>query len=329
MKISDKLKKRLKRWLLIVILLSAVAIGWVAFFFVFNQAPILQGEVEYDIAYNDEQSLDIYLPIEEKYDKRPVLVFFHGGAWIAGMKEAININRYNEAINELREEGYAVVSPGYTLAGELKSPFPDCLLDAYDALHWIEEHAEQYKLDVNNVGLMGESAGAHIAMMAAYAPRDSFFVHQSLPDIKYVIDVYGPTELESVYYSQTYDSLKSLLSKVPDPIANNIDFTLDLFGFDPKTDTLRARHFMQRFSPLLYLNDTIPPTLIIHGTNDKIVPEQQSLVLKNKMEEMSLTYEFHELSGMGHAFRGATRAQKDSTQRWIVDFVRGYYSELN
>lgn len=327
MKISPRLKRRVKRALLISIILFSLLFISLAYFFIVNEAPILQGEVEYHIAYKNDQNLDIYLPIVDKHEKRPVIIYFHGGAWISGRKEAINVNRYNDAINQLRRSGYAIITPEYTLADENTSPFPDCLLDANDALAWVVDHAEKYNLDINNVGIFGESAGAHIAMMTAFDNQSTFNLPKPKPKIKYVIDIYGPVEMESLYYSQTYDSIKTLLNKVPEPIANNLDFTLDIFGFDPKADTVRTKEFMQRYSPIRYLHDSIPPLLIIHGTIDKIVPLDQSLQLKKSLDSLQLQNEYHELSDMGHAFRNATDAQKDSTQKWIVDFVKRNYRE--
>ncbi|MEJ0031628.1 MAG: alpha/beta hydrolase [Bacteroidota bacterium] len=97
-----------------------------------------------------------------------MIFFIHGGAWIGGTKGSVNFNRVNGAVNKLREHGYTVISPNYSLAGKERSVFPECILDVYDAIDWTKDNASRYDLDTTHVGLMGESAGAHIAMMIAF-----------------------------------------------------------------------------------------------------------------------------------------------------------------
>ena len=150
-------------------IITIAGVAWLTWFFVANEAPILMGDVIHHVAYKNNLTLDIYQPTDTVYAKNPVVVFFHGGAWIMGIKESININRFNDAINRLRQQGYAVISPEYTLADDGKSPFPDCIIDARDVLVWIKNNAEIYHFDLQNVGLFGESAGAHIALMTALA----------------------------------------------------------------------------------------------------------------------------------------------------------------
>ncbi|PIB34404.1 hypothetical protein BFP72_02700 [Reichenbachiella sp. 5M10] len=325
MPLSDKLKKRLKAIVILALTTSGLVIVWLAYFFIANEAPILQGEVLHHIQYSDTHKLDIYLPTTVVHDESPVVVYFHGGAWVMGRKEALNVNRYHGAINTLRNRGYTIISPDYTLADGTHSPFPGCVLDAYSALIWIQEHADTYGLDMDNLGLMGESAGAHIAMMAAYGQPQDFSLELEIPHINYVIDVYGPSDLELLYQSQMLDSLQSLLEKAPTAIRSELDITRQLFGFDPRSDSLKAVQFMQTYSPMQYITAQAPPTLIIHGNIDKIVPFPQSIALKERLDTLGIPYEFHELEGTGHAFRQATPSQKDSVQLWLVDFIQRHY----
>ena len=207
-------------------------IGSFVYFIFSNKAPILYGEVVYHIEYNEKQTLDLYYPTFEAYDKSPVLVFFHGGAWIAGRKESINFNRFNKTVNDLRESGYTIISPSYTLAEEKNSPFPNCIHDAYEVLSWIEKNAAKYNFDISNIGVLGESAGAHIAMMCAITDPVDLQSDASKVDINYIVDVYGPTDLESLFEMQHNDSMNLLFSKVPDYLQSYVDFSDLIFGFE-------------------------------------------------------------------------------------------------
>ena len=291
---------------------------------------MLYGKVIRQITYKEGHRLDIYLPTEQKHNKNAVIVFFHGGAWVSGVKEAVNFNRVNEAINVLRDNGYAIVSPNYSLASRDKSPFPDCINDAFDALAWVKENAELYNFDLDNVGLIGESAGAHIALMAAYAkPLDFSNSIRNLPKINYVVDIYGPTDLEKIYHMQSIEKINQHIKKLPKNIRKHIDISQQLYGFDPEKDSIKSLFFQKKYSPIYYLSANSPPTLIIHGNEDQIVPVDQSIYLKKKLDSLNIESQIHIIDGVNHAFRGIKHENKAKVQIWISEFIMKYYRDKN
>ncbi|MEM6263911.1 MAG: alpha/beta hydrolase [Bacteroidota bacterium] len=302
--------------------------GYLLFFLQSEEAPALQGEVLFSIPFRGELALDVYQPTEQVYAQAPVLVYFHGGAWITGGKGSVNNARFNDAFNQLRSQGYAIVSPDYTLARLGNPPFPACLTDGFSALQWIEDHADSLGFDLNNVGLIGESAGGHIAQVMTYMDGDTFGVSPDLP-IRYLVDVYGPTDLGKLYRDQMplIDSVKRITSRLPERWQKCLDVTNYLFGFDPTTDSIRAEHLAYRYSPVYHVESQAPPTLLIHGEADQIVPFSQSEVLQQRLEELGVPHRFHSLPGVDHAFREATEEQKDKAQRWITEFVVAHYQE--
>lgn len=317
------------KFLFIVIVLFALFVASRIYrFFKRTNAPILQGKLHCSVNYKKGKSLDIYQPTRSVYEKSPVVVFFHGGGWVFGTKKMVNNARFNGAFNALREQGYTIVSPAYTLAKSGKSPFPACIEDAVDALAWIGEHADSYGFDLDNVGLMGESAGAHIALMASYHQPDTFSSGHSIA-IKYVVDVYGPTNMH-----QLYEDLKPFLINFSDRISTwpsllqrRFDVTKNLFGFDPDAEPERAHTFMNRFSPHLQVAADAPNTLIIHGERDSLVPVSQSYLLKERLNELEVRNKTYILKGMGHSLRGASVQQRELVQEWIVDFVQEHYAQ--
>lgn len=130
----EKAKRFTKRVLTISLVFIGAFASWLTYFFLSNDAPLLHGEVQYHIPISENQKLDVYYPTADVYDKMPVVVFIHGGAWIGGDKVSVNNNRFNEAFNALRNAGYAIVSPDYALARNGNSPFPENIKDSYDAL---------------------------------------------------------------------------------------------------------------------------------------------------------------------------------------------------
>jgi acetyl esterase/lipase len=316
---TGKLKKRWKFVLLIVFLTlcSAFSLGY---FLIANDAPITAGTITRNVEYKPGLMLDVYAPTTMAYEKTPVVVYIHGGAWIGGIKEGLNFNRFNQTANELRASGYAIVSINYTLARNYKSPFPACIEDANDALRWIEAHADQYNFDLNNIGLFGESAGAHIAMMIGYSPADSSTIH-----FRYLIDAYGPNQLAAIYRSPSIDTLYGKLDGLPGWLRAKLDPAKHILGFDPKQDTVRALQIMDLYSPYNYLTGTAPPTLILHGDKDRVVPLEQSVLLHAKLDSLGIENEFEVIPGADHAFAFATADQRSSLQKHISEFIIGHY----
>lgn len=314
-----KLIKTIVQFSFFIALFLAAAIFY---YFKTNEAPILKGEIECSINYKKDLQLDVYLPTKKVYDKTPVLIYFHGGAWIVGSKISINNARFNKAFNELREKGYAIVSPDYTLGGYGHSPFHHCVPDAFDAVAWVEENMDTFQFDEKNIGVIGESAGGHLALMTAFADAENFESKVEIP-LQYVVDVYGPTDLHTLYQDQSFimDSIKKYTAGLPMKMQKRFDLNQYLFGFDPAKDTTKAQEIESKYSPINYIADKKIPTLIIHGDSDNIVPMTQSEILINQLERHDIPYEFHPLKGVDHAFRDATEAQKEKVQRWILEFV--------
>ncbi|MEL7533926.1 MAG: alpha/beta hydrolase [Bacteroidota bacterium] len=277
------------------------------------------------VTNKEKLTLDVYYPTQDVYDQVPVLVYFHGGAWVTGGKESVNNARFNDAFNRLREKGYAVVSPNYTLATLGKSPFPACIEDAYDVIAWLEANGAEYNFDLGNVGLLGESAGGHIAMMRAYDGLPSGTPAQI--DFRYMIDVYGPTDLLRLYKDQIplIDTVKAFSTHLPTSFRDNLDINRYLFGFDPEADSSKTADFTAQYSPDMIVGEAAPNTLIIHGDSDRIVPINQSKLLKAQLDSLGIMNEFHILAGVDHAFGEATDQQRKQTQDWIVDFVERHY----
>jgi arylformamidase len=118
-----------------------------------------------DLAYGPDahQVLDIYQP-DPGGPKRPVLVFIHGGGWNFGDKS------YESALlAPFWRRGLVVVTINYRLTPTAR--FPDQLTDCLLALAWVHEHIAAYGGDPEAIHLVGHSAGAHLAALAALEPE--------------------------------------------------------------------------------------------------------------------------------------------------------------
>ena len=126
-----------------------------------------------DLRYGDaeENLLDVYCP-EGTEGLLPTIISIHGGGWCYGSKKL-----YAHYCLRLAQRGFAVVNFDYRLAPEHKYPTP--LEDACRVLHWVQAHGAEYHIDLNNLFLVGDSAGGQLAfqlltMIANGKYRDLF-----------------------------------------------------------------------------------------------------------------------------------------------------------
>jgi len=162
--------------------------------------------------------------------------------------------------------------------------------------------------------------------MVAYGNKILYSNDKPPAHFNYVLDIYGPNQLTGVYHTPTVDTLYSVLGKFPSRIQARLDIAKYIFGFDPKQDSVRALEVMKKYSPYTLVNKLAPPTLIIHGDKDRIVPLDQSIRLHRKLDSLHVENEFHIVKGADHAFVNATPEEKNELQKWIVDFIRQHYS---
>ena len=95
------------------------------------------------------------------------ILWLHGGAYIAGMKEMVHASR---AVDLAKKFGVAVLSPGYRLA--LKAPYPAAIDDCYAALLYLKAHAAAFGVRSDQLMVGGESAGGGLCAAVCIRTRD-------------------------------------------------------------------------------------------------------------------------------------------------------------
>lgn len=185
-------------------------------------------------------ALDIYQPPGAP-GLHPAIVTIYGGAWQRGAPGATaRFSSYMAA------QGYTVFAIDYRHAPEHR--FPTQIEDVQAALAWTRDRAATYSIDPSRMALVGWSAGAHLAMLAAYGPG-------ALP-MRAVVSYYGPVNLAAGYYDPP----------VPDPIDTTA--VLESFlGGDPQ----QLPALYQQASPIFAVRPGLPPTLLIYGQRDHLV----------------------------------------------------------
>ena len=102
----------------------------------------------------------------------PGILWIHGGGYMLGMKEMVYMSR---AVRLVKRYGATVISPGYRLS--LAAPYPAALEDCYAALLYLKDHAEELKVNKNQIMVGGESAGGGLCAALCMLARDKGTVH--------------------------------------------------------------------------------------------------------------------------------------------------------
>lgn len=303
---------------------------------VFRDIPYVQGST------NPFQTLDVYVP-KEKSGRLPLIVWIHGGAWVAGDKN-------HPPVMPLIERGYAVASLNYRLAQN--APHPAQINDCKSAVRWLRHNADKFNIDPNRIASWGHSAGGHLSALLGTTGDVASFnddgtpvpakatpvdigaatppVSSTGPTLAHAIDKAkltlttpntlspsnrddsavqaacdwaGPTNLASIASQQTEKS-KLDFNDPSGPVAI-------LLG-------RRSPALVQSASPGLLLTPDDAPLFIVHGDEDDVVPPAQSTEMFNKLKAAGMPADCVIEKGEGHALSSA------DAMRRSLDFFDKY-----
>jgi acetyl esterase/lipase len=239
---------------------------------------------ENDVPYLGPDRLekgDLYLPAQAAPGQRfPAVVIIHGGGWSGGDKGAgreINIG------TNLAQHGYVGFSVNYQLATKGHPVWPQNLFEVKTAVRWLRKNAARLKIDVDHLGVIGGSAGGHLAAMVALTGPQSGLDPQG-PYGEYscavqaAVDLYGPADLMSDWPKKGPG-----VSMLPATRAEKPDL-------------------YRQASPVHYVRKDAPPILILHGTADNVVPLEQSRRFAEALKKAGARYELVVVEGAPHSF---------------------------
>lgn len=261
----------------------------------------------YKVADHRPLHLDLYLPDSCKMADVPLLVFIHGGSWMHGNRDEICHGFQFQILHRLLAGGYAVASVEYRLVNDEGQPrYPAPLSDCKDAVKWLKKQAALYRIDTTRVAISGTSAGAHLAMMTAYAP-DALAPGDTLlagfsSHVNCCIDIYGPTDLKKMFHP-TLNPLAVGLARLimGKELIRERNILLNAFTGRAATHPYKRRAACLKFSPRSYVGHAVP-TAIFHGNKDRLVPFGQSKQLERQLKKHRIPCQLHVVEGQDHAF---------------------------
>lgn len=252
--------------------------------------------VEANVAYTGASKLDVYAT---RWPDKPLptVVFFHAGGWTQGTKEQRNLS-----ILPYLALGMNVVNVDYRLASEAHAPA--AVEDARCAVAWTIHHAKEYGFDSKRVVLAGDSAGAHLALLAAFVtPAAGFDTSCAVPaefKVAAVVNWYGIADVADLLH---------------DPNARG--WAIEWIGGGAHAAELAAR-----VSPMTYVRAGLPPVFTIHGDADRVAPYEQAVRLHKALSTAHVPNQLMTVHGGSHGFGCCDVAQRRTAYRAIETFLR-------
>jgi len=221
----------------------------------------------------------------------------HGGGWSSGDK-----SHYDILCSEYAAEGFVATTINYRLAP--LHQWPDQIGDVQLAVRYMRMHAASTGLDAGRICALGDSAGAHLALLLdelqTIHPADVANIYPNTsPAVQCVVDQFGPTDLAQLYNENP-----------------NVQQTIsDLLDYRTPPDPI-----YQNASPLDNLDSQTGQALIIQGTKDQIVFPNQSQELQQALQNLGIPVQYISYIG-GHEYKGLTQGQINNIMAQVNAFL--------
>jgi acetyl esterase/lipase len=257
-------------------------------------------QVSKNVCYSTVESKPLLMDIVRiaSPTPQPLVICIHGGGWSGGDKQEM----LQTALG-LAKVGYCVANVEYRLAP--KNVFPAAVIDVKTAMNYLRAHASELNINPDRVGVLGSSAGGHLALIMATTTQDTGSMQASssskLTPVKVAISLAGPTDLSAPLPENSVRVVENFLGK-----------------------TRRENPALCRdASPIIYVNKFSPPMLFIHGDKDEVVPCEQSVTMLAACNKAGVPSELITLHGRGHS-DGGDEKENEAAIRRMVEFLQKY-----
>jgi acetyl esterase/lipase len=260
-----------------------------------NTVPLTADSViNLSYAADTAQRLDLYLPAGRSADSTPLVIVIHGGAWMSGDKREMTPWVYQM---RQRLPDYAIANINYRLASATPpyNAFPTQETDVQTAVQFLYEHRSQWHFSDRMV-LLGYSAGGQLALLHSYK-------HFTPVTIKAALALSGPSDMVDLYNFQ--------------PLQIQYGMQLLLGGTPNSNPWLYSQS-----SPKTFVAAYVPPTFLVQGGLDSIMPYTQTAMLRAQLQSAGVLNSYIFYPNEGHIYNDSTLLRTiDTAAHWLKRYI--------
>ena len=229
------------------------------------------------------QVLDVWRVAEPPRQPAPVLIFVPGGAWVFGRREL----QGHELMAHMARRGWICLSVQYRTSPHHR--WPRQMIDVEAAIAWARAHIGEFGGDSEFVAIAGCSAGGHLASLAGLSANDpqwtSDCVQGADASVDAVVSVYGLYDWQD-RSTRERDRFVQFLERIV-----------------VKRSHARHPEVYAAASPIARVNSSAPPFLVVHGSDDVIIPAVEARSFVDRLRSVTNSkIAYIELPGLGHGF---------------------------
>ncbi|MGD9856324.1 MAG: GDSL-type esterase/lipase family protein [Planctomycetaceae bacterium] len=254
--------------------------------------------VVYGKAGNEDLLADLYRPAAESHDApRPAVLMIHGGGFAEGSRESKTVVKF---ANALAHAGFAALSIDYRLVRDaddqtsLLNQWPAAIEDSRAAVQWLRTNAGKLDLDPARIGACGDSAGG--LLVSLLATTEAAKPGAPSTRVQAAVDIYGPADL-----TQPFPQLAIPLFSIGK--VYTVQQLVDRFVGEGDIERQREA------SPMFHIDERTAPILIVHGTEDALVPVEQARRFHAALQKAGRPAELVLFDGENHGFTPETDEQ--------------------
>jgi acetyl esterase/lipase len=255
--------------------------------------PLARVEIVRDVVYATAPSddgrtiellMDVVFPKLSGPNPLPAVVYIHGGGYRGGSREIGLRQAIGFALG-----GYFAATIDYRLSGDAK--YPAAVHDCKAAIRFLRANAAELVIDRDRIGVWGHSAGGHLSALLAVSGgvqplEGSIGPVDASSAVQCAVSVSGPADFTGI-----------------------TERARDLGGWFGGVPEQRAAQ-LREASPVTHIDPADPPILIVHGTEDRIVPMRQSILLDEALGRAGVKHELIQVEGAGHVIADAQTLQR-------------------
>lgn len=298
---------------------------WAAFTtFISYSQPEFDHQQDVVYGYRDGMALvmDIYSPIKES-NKAGIILVMAGGmtsspVWSHGAG-------HRKDVQNLLSAGYTVFAAAHS--SQPKYSADESRTDIPRAVRFIRYNSKRFGIQPDRIGILGYSSGGHVSLMTATAPPKEDPAADDPVDgesskVQAAVAYYPSTDL--LNFGQTNTTILEHFHSV----GYKLDAAFDFHEWDKASKTFERaadpeiiRDYYRKNSSINFVSSDDPPILLIHGSEDKLVPLQQSEIIIDRLRQEGVPCQLLIMEGKGHGWDSPIENEYLEVRGWFSRYL--------